>query len=427
MKNLIIALSATIIFALSAPAQNGDWIDSAATRAAEILVKTATGIEMTGQFPRSLFTDYSLEQLQEQTGKAPTEFPVELIAHPSIEQYRQVRMCDYSDWTSGFFPGSLWYAYMLTGNKEAEAQAKRFTNMLLPVSFMTDTHDLGFMINCSYGNAYLSAPDDSIKAVIVRTADNLLSRYNQQISAIRSWDFGHWNYPVIIDNMMNLELLFNASRFTGDNKYKDTAIKHADKTMKNHFRNDYTSYHVVSYNSDGSIESRGTFQGHDDESAWSRGQGWALYGYAECFRETGIKEFQDHAISIADMIISRNKTDDLIPLWDFDAPDVSTTPRDASAGAVIASGMLDLAYQLGEKGKKYEDYAARMLKSLASSSYSAPLDNPHGFVLEHSTGSLPHGSEIDTPLNYADYYYLEALYRYKRMIKGLCPVETVMK
>ena len=343
MKNLIIALSATIIFALSAPAQNGDWIDSAATRAADILVKTATGIEMTGQFPRSLFTDYSLEQLQEQTGKAPTEFPVELIAHPSIEQYRQVRMCDYSDWTSGFFPGSLWYAYMLTGNKEAEAQAKRFTNMLLPVSFMTDTHDLGFMINCSYGNAYLSAPDDSIKAVIVRTADNLLSRYNQQISAIRSWDFGHWNYPVIIDNMMNLELLFNASRFTGDNKYKDTAIKHADKTMKNHFRNDYTSYHVVSYNSDGSIESRGTFQGHDDESAWSRGQGWALYGYAECFRETGIKEFQDHAISIADMIISRNKTDDLIPLWDFDAPDVSTTPRDASAGAVIASGMLDLA------------------------------------------------------------------------------------
>ena len=188
----------------------------------------------------------------------------------------------------------------------------------------------------------------------MRTADNLISRFDPKVGVIRSWDFGPWNYPVIIDNMMNLELLFNASRLTGDSKYRDIALKHADKTLKCHFRPDFTSYHVVSYTPDGGIESRGTFQGKADESAWSRGQGWALYGYTECYRESGRKEYLEQARHIADMIMERNVTEDLIPYWDLDARNEPTTPRDASAGALYAAAMIELSTMLPEKeGKKY--------------------------------------------------------------------------
>lgn len=197
----------------------------------------------------------------------------------------------------------------------------------------------------------------------------------------------------------------------------NVATTHALTTLKNHFRPDKSCYHVVSYNPDGSVERKQTFQGKSDDSSWSRGQGWALYGYAETYRNTGRKEFLDHAVEVAEMIMDKNKTADLVPLWDFDAIDDSaSTPRDASAGAVIASGLLELSTQV-ENGQKYFDYAEKMLKSLASDDYLAAEGTNNGFVLMHSTGSLPHGSEIDTPLNYADYYFLEALNRYKQIKK----------
>ncbi|MDE5890643.1 MAG: glycoside hydrolase family 88 protein, partial [Bacteroidales bacterium] len=234
---------------------------------------------------------------------------------------------------------------------------------------------------------------------------------------IRSWDFGPWNYPVIIDNMMNLELLFNAERLTGDRKYRDIAICHANTTLANHFRPDRTSWHVVSYNNDGTVECRQTFQGRNDDSAWARGQAWGVYGYTECFRETGDSTYLAFAQEIADMIMSRVNTDDLIPYWDYDAPESPKTPRDASAAAVTSCGLFELSTFISE-GQRYFDYAEGILRSLSSTAYLSMPGENDGFILMHSTGSLPHGSEVDTALNYADYYYLEAIKRYME-IKGL--------
>lgn len=393
-----------------------DWFEIAVDHAKVQLKSTALSIKDYGQFPRSIKTDYSLELLCSQLECRVDDFKpeVELLTHPSPSDFRSTLMCGYSDWTSGFFPGSLWMAYELSGDPELCEQAKLYTNMLLPVSKMTDTHDLGFMVGCSYGNALRLAPSDSIKNVIVETAANLASRFDPVIGCIRSWDFGPWNFPVIIDNMMNLELLFEASRMTGDQRYADIATTHAITTLHNHFRSDNSCYHVVSYNPDGSVERRQTFQGKSDDSSWSRGQGWALYGFSETYRNCGRREFLDHAIAVAEMIMKKNQTADLVPLWDFDAPDSPSTPRDASAAAVIASGLLDLSTHVSD-GHKYFEYAERLLKSLSSQEYLAEKGANNGFVLMHSTGSLPHGSEIDTPLNYADYYFLEALSRYKRL------------
>ena len=210
--------------------------------------------------------------------------------------------------------------------------------------------------------------------------------------------------------------MFTASKLSGDKKYYDMAVQHARTTMKNHFRPDYTCYHVVSYNDDGTVESRGTHQGKNDESSWSRGQGWAVYGYTLCYRETKETEFLQQAIHVADMIMNRVQTNDSIPYWDYDAPAIAETPRDASAAAVTASAMLELS-TLAPDGQKYYQYAERLLKNLSSKNYLAEKGTNNGFVLMHSTGSLPHGSEIDTPINYADYYYLEALKRYMDMQK----------
>lgn len=400
------------------------WFDTAVASAATQLRTAADDLDTTGLFPRSLMTDYSLEQLVDQMETSHKNFKVELLAHPTLGEYRTVRLCDASDWTAGFFPGSLWLAYEMTGDTTLRDRAVKYTNRMLPASHMTDTHDLGFMINCSYGQALRLAPNDSIREVIVRTADNLISRFDPEIGCIRSWDFGDWNYPVIIDNMMNLQLLFNASKITGDSKYKDTAVKHARTTLAHHFRPDHTCYHVVSYKADGSVESAGTFQGKNDASAWSRGQGWALYGFTETYRETGVRDFLDKAVSVAEMVMARNTTEDKVPYWDFDAPCGSATPRDASAAAVIASGMIELGYILKEE--RYTDYAEQILRSLASPEYLAETGTNCGFVLKHSVGSLPHGSEIDTPLNYADYYFLEALGRLARVKKGLAPVEEFL-
>ena len=321
------------------------------------------------------------------------------------------------DWTSGFFPGTLWYTYELTGDNALKTQAVKYTNMLNPVRYYTGTHDLGFMINCSYGNAKRLSPNDTISAVMVETAENLCSRFNEPIGAIRSWDFGTWNFPVIIDNMMNLDLLFTASKMTGNPKYKDIAIKHAQTTMKHHFRPDYTCWHVISYNNDGTVERRQTHQGKNDDSSWARGQAWAVYGYVSCYRETGDKEYLDFATKIADMIMARVKTDDAIPLWDYDAPEGEGTPRDASAASVTASALIEMSTMVPD-GKKYLDYAEKILKSLSSDAYLAKAGDNQGFILMHSTGSLPNGSEIDTPLNYADYYYMEALKRFMDL-KGI--------
>lgn len=388
-----------------------EWVGTALESSTQQLLSTADTLRDSGRFPRSIWSGWDIEFLAEQIGPSVYAKVDSLRPQPSADKLGKLRTCDVYDWTSGFFPGSLWLAYELTGDERLLADAADYTNKMLPATFYTGTHDLGFMVGCSYGNALRISPNDSLKTVIIRTADNLASRFNPEIGAIRSWDFGPWNFPVIIDNMMNLELLFQASKLTGDNKYKDIAIRHADKTMACHFRPDMTSYHVVSYNPDGSIETRQTFQGRSDESAWARGQAWGVYGYTVCYRETGDKKYLEFAQKIADMIISRVKTEDHIPLWDYDAPNLPTTPRDASAAAVTSSALFELCGYLPDS-QKYFDYAESILRSLSSPEYLAEPGTNCGFILKHSTGSLAHGSEIDVPLNYADYYYLESLKRY---------------
>lgn len=388
-----------------------EWVGAALESSTGQLLSTADTLRDSGRFPRSIWSGWDIEFLAEQIGPSVYAKVDSLRPQPSADKLGKLRTCDVYDWTSGFFPGSLWLAYELTGDERLLLDAVDYTNKMLPATFYTGTHDLGFMVGCSYGNALRLCPNDSLKTVIIRTADNLASRFNPEIGAIRSWDFGPWNFPVIIDNMMNLELLFQASKLSGDNKYKDIAIRHADKTMACHFRPDMTSYHVVSYNPDGSIETRQTFQGRSDESAWARGQAWGVYGYTVCYRETGDKKYLEFAQKIADMIISRVKTEDHIPLWDYDAPNLPTTPRDASAAAVTSSALFELCGYLPD-GQKYFDYAESILRSLSSPEYLAEPGTNCGFILKHSTGSLAHGSEIDVPLNYADYYYLESLKRY---------------
>ena len=319
------------------------------------------------------------------------------------------------NWTSGFFPGSLWYEYQLTNDEYFKTKASEFTNLLYDLKDYKKTHDLGFMMYCSYGNAYRLTKNDTIPQVLVTTANSLIGRYNDTIKAIRSWDWSpdKWNFPVIIDNMMNLELLFWASDYTGDSKYKEVAINHANTTLKHHFRDNMTSYHVVSYNKDGSVQIKQTHQGYADESAWARGQAWALYGYVVCFRETGDARYLEAAHKIANMIMTYpNMPNDKIPYWDMDHPDIPNTYRDTSAAALIASALLELSTLTEVNDRIYYTYAEDILKSLSSERYLAAKGTNHGFLIKHSVGNLPSGSEIDTSINYTDYYYLECLNRY---------------
>lgn len=341
-------------------------------------------------------------------------------AYPrSIEPNDSIRWANARDWTSGFVPGSMFYLYDLTGNASFKDFGNQLTEPLHVLEYDSSTHDLGFMIYCSYGNANRLTSKDDYKKIMLNGANSLASRYDSTTGTIRSWDFGPWQYPVIIDNMMNLEFLFWASKVSGDKRYYDIAVDHANTTMENHFRDDFSSYHVVDYDTlTGEVRSQGTFQGHSDSSSWSRGQGWALYGYTMTYRETNDEKYLKHAQAIADFIINHpNLPEDKIPYWDFDAPNIPDAPRDASAAAVIASALLELSGYV-EDGNKYYDVAKQMLKSLSSPKYLAEKGSNHFFILKHSTGFLPNDSEIDVPLNYADYYYLEGLKRYLELQKS---------
>lgn len=385
-------MSGACLMACGDGSSDTEWIDESAEQAADQLLYMADEISDAPDtlcFPRTV-----------REGKVYLERP--------------------EDWTSGFYPGSLWLAYELTGNERLAAEARKYTNRLQRIQYYTGNHDVGFMMYCSYGQGLRLKPEPTDKQILVNTAESLCQRYSDKVGLIRSWDFGEWSYPVIIDNMMNLELLFWASQATGNDKYRKIAVSHADKTLKNHFREDMTSYHVVSYDANsGEVESKGTFQGYADSSAWSRGQGWGLYAYTMCYRFGKNPAYLDVAKRVASFVMTHHPAaDDLIPYWDYDAPGIPNEPRDASAAAVIASGLIELSgYVDAELGKKYLDYAERILKQLSDSEYLAEVGENHGFVLKHSVGSFPHNSEVDVPLSYADYYYLEALVRYRDKLK----------
>lgn len=325
-------------------------------------------------------------------------------------------------WTSGFFPGSLWYMYELTGDPYWVEKASRHTEILEEVKYNTKHHDTGFMIGCSYGNGLRLTGKEAYKDIIVQAARSLSSRFHPGAGVIQSWSEENttvqkngWKCPVIIDNMMNLELLFKAFEISGDSTFVRIAVSHADNTLKNHFRPDYSSYHVLDYDPEtGEVLARKTAQGYSDESVWSRGQAWGLYGFTMCYRYTKEHRYLVQAEHIADFLLSNpNMPVDMIPYWDLSCPDIPDTYRDVSSGTIIASALYELS--TFSKNPSYRKAADTILKSLSGAPYRCPEGCCHGFLLTSSVTSIPHQVDIDTPLNYADYYYLEALARKKKI------------
>jgi unsaturated chondroitin disaccharide hydrolase len=323
-------------------------------------------------------------------------------------------MVGNKDWTCGFPAGSFWFMYEFTGDEYWKGVAIENTEKLEGVQYRTNTHDLGFMVFCSYGNGYLLTGNEAYKNVILQASETLLTRFNPKVGCIRSWDFGTWQFPVIVDNMMNLEMLFWASKVTGDPKFRNVAISHADVTLEHHYRKDWSSYHVVSYDTlTGEPLEKHTHQGLNHESAWARGQAWGFYGYVMCFRETGDDKYLDAAEKIGDFILA-NLPDDMVSYWDFDDPDIPDVNRDASAAAIMASAYFELS-RFSSKGEIYLDAANQIVESLTSEKYRALDGSNGGFILKHSVGHLPASSEVDVAINYADYYYLEALKRQQEL------------
>lgn len=344
-----------------------------------------------------------------------TMMPRNIAATDSVWHCRKATP---DEWCAGFWPGVLWYAYENSRDEALLDKAQRFTESLEYLSQRPAfDHDLGFLVFCSYGNGYRLTGNEKYKKVILATADTLATLYNSKVGTICSWPrnvemLGGHN--TIMDNMINLEMLFWASKNGGDKRLYDIAVKHAETTMKHHFRPDNTCYHVAVYDAGtGNFIKGMTHQGYADNSLWARGQAWAIYGYTVVYRETHDKRFLDFACDVTDAYLKR-LPDDGVPYWDFDDPAIPDAPRDASAAGVVASALLELqGYCDGEKGKAYKDAAVRMLTALSSDSYRSGAKRPS--FLDHSTGHKPAGSEIDASIIYADYYYIEALTRLKKL------------
>jgi len=331
-----------------------------------------------------------------------------------------LKLVPSKDWTSGFFPGVLWELYEYTHAAVWKEAATRFTAGMEKEKTNGHTHDMGFKIYCSVGTGYRLTKDAHYKEVIIQSARTLATRFNPVTGCIRSWDSNpqtaQWAYPVIIDNMMNLELLFEATKLSGDSSFYRIAVSHANTTLKNHFRSDYSSYHVVDYDTlhAGKVLQKSTHQGYASESAWARGQAWGLYGFTMCYRETHNPVYLQQAEHIATFILHNpHLPKDLVPYWDYNDPAIPNVPRDASAAAVMAAALYELS-GYSENRLYYIAKADTMLQSLTGY-YRSTIGENKGFLLLHSTGNKPANSEIDAPLSYADYYYLEALLRSKKV------------
>lgn len=342
---------------------------------------------------------------------------------------------DLYGWTSGFFPGTLWFLYEFTNDSWWKKVAEKWTLPLQPNMNNTRDHDVGFMMYNSFGKGYALTKDESYKEILIQTANSLMTRFNPNVQSIKSWEGGKahngttvWQFPVIIDNMMNLELLFWASKVTSDKKYYEVAVTHANTTIKNHLREDFSCYHVVDYDSiTGVVRDQATAQGYADNSAWARGQAWGIYGFTMVYRETGDPKYLSVAQKMADFFLHHpSLPKDKIPFWDFNAGQegyvkewkfdetkIGYVPKDASAAAIAASALLELCQYT--KNQEYRDSAVKIIENLSSGRYRANIGENAGFLLMHSTGSLPHGKEIDVPLVYTDYYFLEALMRYRNL------------
>jgi len=287
---------------------------------------------------------YSLQTaLIEESGK---------ILNPKSFIDGKMKYINPQEWTSGFFPGSMWYLYELTGDEKWKQFGIKYTEALDTVQYLTYHHDVGFMIACSYGNGLRLTENEAYKEVIVQAAKSLSTRFHTQAGIIQSWNVDRgwqsergWECPVIIDNMMNLELMFEATKISGDSTFWQIALTHADNTIKNHFRPDFSTWHVIDYSlTDGSVRNKHTAQGFAHESTWARGQTWAIYGYTVCYRETRDPKYLEQAEKAFEFVANHpNLSEDGVPYWDFNAPNIPNEKRDASSAAVMASALYELS------------------------------------------------------------------------------------
>ena len=355
-----------------------------------------------------------------------TDARLDADSHPrSIREDGTLRNSDALWWCSGFFPGTVWYIYEYTGDESVLELARKSTAKLDSLVYNPKTHhDIGFQINCSYGNGYRLTGDSTYLDMLEKAAAKLAKRFSPVVGCTMSWNWVDRpeDFPVIIDNMMNLELLMWAGREFGVDSLTSIARTHANTTIKNHFRSDYTTYHGVVYNPvTGAIKQKRTFQGYSDDSSWARGQAWAIYGYSMMYDQTckdgqPCEEYLSQAENIARMLIER-LPEDGIPYWDFNCPNIPDTYRDASAGSLMASAFIQLSTLTKDKSlsKACLKTAEKQLRTLASEEYLAKPGENGDFLLKHSVGNIPLNLEVDAPQTYADYYFIEALLRYKAL------------
>ncbi|MDR1646065.1 MAG: glycoside hydrolase family 88 protein [Tannerellaceae bacterium] len=385
----------------------------------------ATACTQVKEKPVNEVIDDALALAEQQSLRMAEKYATEDRLLPRSFAGGEMVTSDSKWWCSGFFPGLLWYLYENDPKPELLNYARLYTARIEQEKYNTHTHDLGFMLYCSFGNGFRLTGDTAYRATLLTGAGSLSTRYNPSIGLIRSWDYtngGKWQYPVIIDNMMNLEFLFWASRESGDTRYHDLSVSHADKTIQEHFRPDYSSFHVVSYDTiTGQPHVKQTHQGFSNESAWARGQAWGLYGYTVAYRATKDPRYLEQARQIARFLLSHPRMpEDYIPYWDLDAPNIPDALRDASAGAIICSALIELSGYVDDAlAGSYRAVAEKQLRTFASPAYTAPVGENGHFILMHSVGHLPGNSEVDVPLTYADYYYVEALMRYKKYLSSI--------
>ena len=361
----------------------------------------------------------NLTNLLEKRYQTLLEYPIDSVSFPRSMDLKTgvIKKVPSKDWTSGFFVGNLWQLYTLTGDKRYKERAALWNKYIEKEKFNNKTHDMGFKVFCSFGKGLEVEENKKYKEIIVKSAQTLSTRFNKTVGSIRSWDFNKdiWEFPVIMDNMMNLELLFEASKISGDNKYKNIAIQHANTTLKNHFRKDDSCYHVLVYDTiAGKVKNKITYQGFNDDSSWARGQSWAVYGFTMSYRYTHDKAYLNRAEATAQFFINhKNMPEDGIPYWDFNDTSIPNAPRDVSAATVMASALIEL-YTI-TKNEAYLNYSNKVINTLSSEKYILGESVNGPFIFDHSTGNWPKKDEMDQPIIYADYYFLETLLRKKSL------------
>lgn len=330
---------------------------------------------------------------------------------PCTYENNQFRPSDIYWWCSGFYPGTLWYLYEYSHDESVRILAEKYTSLLSSLQYKTTDHDIGFQLFCSFGNGYRLTNNPDYLMVLFQGAHSLSKRFNSMVGCTRSWDHKQWHFPVIIDNMMNLELLMWVGNRFNDNYLKTIAITHANTTLRNHIRPDGSSFHLVDYDPlSGDVLKKQTVQGYSDVSKWARGQAWALYGFTMMYRMTQSTAYLKEAEKLADLLIPLLPADG-IPYWDYDSPKIPDDYRDASAASIMASALVELSNYVPKKSSIYRDIAEKQIRTLASSKYFSEKETNGFFLLKHSVGNKPGNSEVDVPLTYTDYYFIEALLR----------------